>query len=64
MSKRCSAGIHAYRHLSIEPLPDPLGWGAAWQWIRRCKRCGLTLERVRFRYPRIIRTHDWKSGRA
>lgn len=57
----CGMGIHAYRHVSIKTLPDPLGWGAAWTWKLRCKRCHLDQERFRSRYPLIIRTHNWET---
>ena len=58
-SRRCSAGIHAYRHVELTPLPDPLDRAPAWRWVRRCTRCHLTRTRTVFRIPRYIRTHAW-----
>lgn len=61
-SRRCSAGIHAYRHVELTPLPDPLHRAPAWLWVRRCTRCHLIRARTVFRIPFRIRTHAWDTS--
>lgn len=58
-SKLCGLGIHALRHVGISPARDPLQRLPSWWHVTRCKRCHLQRARLVFRYPRLIRTHDW-----